>query len=188
MRLAGSRCVLLVAHFLLLVFAFACGPEVVEEAGKASVKVQLEGARETVELVRAPDGSLRFLLVRHGGGADALTPEQFAERVYGEQAGRGFWFRLFNITSVWGLAWVALGLAGQLIFAGRMMVQWIASEKERRSVVPISFWWMSVVGSTMLIVYFVWRQDIVGVLGQSTGWAIYLRNLWMIRRAGRGER
>lgn len=159
--------------------------EAASEAGKAAVKVQLEGADETVPLVRHSDGSYRFILQDGVGGSVELSPEQFAERVHREQANRGFWFRLLNITSRWGLAWVALGLAGQIIFAGRMLVQWLTSEKERRSVIPLSFWWMSVVGSSLLILYFIWRKDIVGVLGQSTGWLIYLRNLWLIRQSRR---
>jgi lipid-A-disaccharide synthase-like uncharacterized protein len=90
---------------------------------------------------------------------------------------------LFNITSPAGIVWVLLGLGGQLLFSGRMLVQWISSEKSRRSVIPISFWWMSLIGATMLLVYFIWRRDIVGILGQATGWLIYIRNLVLIRKA-----
>ncbi|MEM6911223.1 MAG: lipid-A-disaccharide synthase N-terminal domain-containing protein [Verrucomicrobiota bacterium] len=79
-----------------------------------------------------------------------------------------------------GLFWVGLGLLGQFLFTGRMIVQWLASEKQKRSVVPTAFWWMSLGGSSLLIIYFTWRVDIVGILGQSTGWFIYLRNLWFI--------
>ncbi|HAI14296.1 MAG TPA: hypothetical protein DCM28_21505, partial [Phycisphaerales bacterium] len=72
--------------------------------------------------------------------------------------------------------WVAVGLLGQVLFTGRMIVQWIASEKSKRSVVPTAFWWMSLIGASMLITYFIWRKDVVGVLGQATGWFIYVRN------------
>ena len=65
-----------------------------------------------------------------------------------------------------------------------MLIQWLASERERRSVVPVVFWWMSLGGATMLMVYFVWRKDIVGILGQSLGWFIYARNLSFIYRDG----
>ncbi|HRC84950.1 MAG TPA: lipid-A-disaccharide synthase N-terminal domain-containing protein [Thermoanaerobaculia bacterium] len=85
-----------------------------------------------------------------------------------------------------GLAWVGLGLAGQLLFTGRMLLQWLASERERRSVVPVGFWWLSVAGSTLLVAYFLWRKDLVGVLGQGAGWVIYLRNLWLIYRSEGG--
>ncbi|MEM7245783.1 MAG: lipid-A-disaccharide synthase N-terminal domain-containing protein [Acidobacteriota bacterium] len=90
---------------------------------------------------------------------------------------------MLNISSPLGFAWVALGFLGQLCFTGRMLVQWLASEKQRRSVVPPAFWWMSLVGATMLLAYFAWRRDLVGVIGQSTGWFIYARNLVLIRRA-----
>jgi len=59
------------------------------------------------------------------------------------------------------------------------------SEKQRESVVPEAFWWLSLVGGVFLFVYFVWRQDIVGVLGQSSGVVIYARNLWLIRKRRR---
>jgi len=52
----------------------------------------------------------------------------------------------------------------------------------------VAFWWMSLIGASMLIVYFTWRIDVVGVLGQSTGWVIYVRNLWMIYRPGPAAR
>lgn len=169
---------LVVASAYAASFARAQPPE---DAGRASVKVQLSGADETVAIERQADGSYRFVLHRHDGSLEPLTPEQFAARVHGEQANRGLWLRLMNITSPWGLAWVGLGLAGQVLFAGRMIAQWLASEKSKRSVVPESFWWMSLAGSSMLIVYFAWRKDVVGILGQTTGWLIYLRNLWLIR-------
>ncbi|MDA0812051.1 MAG: lipid-A-disaccharide synthase N-terminal domain-containing protein [Verrucomicrobia bacterium] len=89
-------------------------------------------------------------------------------------------YSTLNITSTAGIFWVGVGLLGQVLFTGRMIVQWIASEKEKRSIVPTSFWWMSLGGATMLIVYFVWRVDIVGVIGQATGWFIYVRNLWFV--------
>ncbi|NBC10815.1 MAG: hypothetical protein GVY24_03650 [Planctomycetes bacterium] len=76
--------------------------------------------------------------------------------------------------------WVAVGLSGQVLFTGRMVVQWVVSERFKQSVVPTAFWWMSLCGASMLVIYFVWRKDIVGVLGQCTGWTIYVRNLWLI--------
>ena len=80
------------------------------------------------------------------------------------------------------LAWVGLGLLGQVLFTGRMLVQWWTSERHRRSVVPPIFWWMSLAGATMLLAYFLWRRDVVGVLGQGVGWVVYARNLWLIHR------
>jgi lipid-A-disaccharide synthase-like uncharacterized protein len=48
----------------------------------------------------------------------------------------------------------------------------------------VAFWWMSLVGASMLLVYFIWRRDIVGILGQATGWFIYIRNLVLIHKSG----
>ncbi|MCE9593041.1 MAG: lipid-A-disaccharide synthase N-terminal domain-containing protein [Planctomycetes bacterium] len=81
------------------------------------------------------------------------------------------------------MLWVTLGFAGQALFTGRMLLQWWASEKLKRSVVPESFWWASLVGGLMLLVYFVWRKDVVGVVGQSTGAFVYARNLVLIHRS-----
>ncbi|MCC7389661.1 MAG: lipid-A-disaccharide synthase N-terminal domain-containing protein [Phycisphaerales bacterium] len=97
----------------------------------------------------------------------------------------------FNITSWFNFGWVALGLGGQACFFGRMFVQWVKSEKERSSVVPPVFWWLSFFGGALLFTYFVWRVDFVGVLGQSSGVVIYARNIRLIhkekRRAARRE-
>ncbi|MBL9002030.1 MAG: lipid-A-disaccharide synthase N-terminal domain-containing protein [Phycisphaerae bacterium] len=79
------------------------------------------------------------------------------------------------------LLWVALGLGGQAVFAGRMWVQWIASERARKSVVPAAFWYMSLGGGLLLTAYFVWRQDLVGVIGQASGVVIYVRNIRFLR-------
>ena len=154
------------------------GPEV-------RFKVDLAGAKDNVKMVQLKDGSVGYIVKRLGAGTDLLlTPEEFSRLYYDQQtANRGWLFTLMNVTSVVGLAWVALGFGGQAVFGGRMLVQWLASEKLGRSVVPLSFWWMSVIGSTMLIVYFIWRRDIVGVIGQCTGWPIYLRNIFFIYRA-----
>ncbi|MDF1872321.1 lipid-A-disaccharide synthase N-terminal domain-containing protein [Vannielia sp.] len=76
--------------------------------------------------------------------------------------------------------WVLIGLGGQLLFTGRFLVQWIASERARRSVVPLAFWWFSIGGGAVLLAYALYRQDPVFVLGQSMGLFIYLRNLYLI--------
>ena len=73
-----------------------------------------------------------------------------------------------------------LGLLGQVLFTGRMVVQWLASEKKHKSVIPVSFWWMSLLGASMLLTYFIWRKDIVGIIGQAAGWLIYVRNLYLV--------
>ena len=173
----------------LLIFVVAAGGVVAQRedesaTAEAHVKVQLRGVRDRVDIIRGEDGAYSFLLYENDGGVRELTPAEFADRVFEEQSRQGWWNRLLNVTSPIGIAWVALGFLGQLLFTGRMLVQWLVSEKQRRSVVPPIFWWMSLGGASMLMVYFLWRRDIVGVIGQATGWIIYLRNLWLIYRSG----
>jgi lipid-A-disaccharide synthase-like uncharacterized protein len=147
-------------------------------------KISLAGAKDNVKLASLKDGSLVYIVKRLGSGTDRmLTPEEFSRFYYSQKATRGWVSAVFNVTSPIGLVWVVIGLSGQLLFSGRMLIQWVTSEKQRRSVVPVSFWWMSLVGATMLLVYFIWRRDIVGILGQATGWVIYIRNLVLIRRS-----
>ncbi len=76
--------------------------------------------------------------------------------------------------------WVLVGLGGQILFMMRFMIQWIASEKARKSVIPISFWWFSIGGAAVLLAYAIYRADPVFILGQSLGFFIYSRNLWFI--------
>ncbi len=147
---------------------------------------RLSDRLSTLQTVETPAG-VRFRFEKNGREI-LRTPEEFAREIARNELRRargGWFFRVFDITSTTGIFWVTLGLAGQLAFTGRMIVQWIVSEKQRQSVVPNVFWWMSLVGSTLLIVYFLWRVDVVGVLGQATGWFIYIRNLWLIYQRGR---
>jgi lipid-A-disaccharide synthase-like uncharacterized protein len=83
------------------------------------------------------------------------------------------------------LAWLALGFAGQLAFSSRFLVQWVESERRRRSVVPAAFWWLSLVGGALLLVYALARRDPVFVLGQTAGLVVYTRNLILVRRERR---
>ena len=82
--------------------------------------------------------------------------------------------------------WVVVGLLGQALFMGRFLVQWIASERARRSVVPVAFWYFSIGGGLVLLAYAIYRADPVFILGQATGLFIYGRNLWLIRAEKRG--
>ena len=77
--------------------------------------------------------------------------------------------------------WLAIGFVGQALFSGRFLVQWIASERARRSIIPTAFWLFSLGGGVTLLAYAIWRRDPVFIVGQGTGLAIYLRNLWFIR-------
>lgn len=78
--------------------------------------------------------------------------------------------------------WLAVGFLGQAFFMSRFMVQWIASEREGRSVIPLAFWYLSLLGGGTLLVYAIHVGDPVFILGQSTGTFIYLRNLYFRRR------
>ena len=73
-----------------------------------------------------------------------------------------------------------VGLGGQIMFMMRFMIQWIVSEREKRSVIPIAFWYFSIAGAAILLAYAIWRRDPVFILGQSLGFFIYARNLWLI--------
>lgn len=183
----------------LLRFACACAALLVlAVTGPASAQARAEPAEpRSLELKIRPKGVARVTLAPAAGGGEylyrvvwrdgrreELSPAEFADLLYTGHSGRNRTFAFLNITSPIGFAWVGLGLLGQVLFAGRMLVQWLASERRRRSVVPVAFWWMSLGGATLLIVYFVWRKDAVGVLGQATGWVIYLRNLRLIYRSG----
>jgi lipid-A-disaccharide synthase-like uncharacterized protein len=84
-------------------------------------------------------------------------------------------------------AWMAVGFLGQGLFFSRFLVQWIASERRGASVVPVSFWWLSLGGGALLLAYAVHRMDPVFILGQSFGFLVYARNLLLIR-GSRGER
>ena len=80
------------------------------------------------------------------------------------------------------LVWIGVGLGGQIMFTMRFLLQWLASEKAKRSVVPTAFWWFSIGGSAILLAYAVYRRDPVFILGQGMGFGIYARNLWFIRQ------
>lgn len=84
---------------------------------------------------------------------------------------------------------LVLGFIAQGLFASRFLVQWIASERAKRSVVPVSFWFLSVSGGALLLLYAILRKDPVFILGQASGLIIYSRNLYLIyreRKHGRG--
>lgn len=84
--------------------------------------------------------------------------------------------------------WIGIGLLGQAIFASRFIVQWVASERSRRSVIPMAFWWLSIFGGLILLSYAIWRQDIVFILGQAFGAMIYSRNIILIKRGKQAEK
>ena len=76
------------------------------------------------------------------------------------------------------IAWLVVGFCGQALFFGRFLVQWIASERARRSVIPAAFWYMSIVGGLITLAYAIYIRDPVFIVGQSTGTLVYARNLY----------
>jgi lipid-A-disaccharide synthase-like uncharacterized protein len=85
-------------------------------------------------------------------------------------------------------AWIVLGFVAQALFMMRFVVQWIASERAKRSIIPIAFWFFSLGGGALLLVYAIQRQDPVFILGQGLGLFIYIRNLWLIANERRAMR
>ena len=86
----------------------------------------------------------------------------------------------FHVATWREFGWIMVGLTGQLLFTGRFLVQWVRSEREKRSVIPVAFWYLSLAGGIVLFTYAGWRRDPVFILGQSMGLVIYARNLWLI--------
>jgi lipid-A-disaccharide synthase-like uncharacterized protein len=76
--------------------------------------------------------------------------------------------------------WLLVGFLGQGLFASRFLVQWLASERARRSVMPVAFWYFSMGGGVILLAYAIYKMDPVFILGQGLGLIVYLRNLYLI--------
>ncbi len=93
------------------------------------------------------------------------------------------WMRVLNIDTRGQAVWVLIGVLGQLAYFGRMGVQWAISEKRGESTVPPIFWWLSLSGASLLLLYGIWRQDIVWIMGQSFGWIVYTRNLMLLKKS-----
>ena len=80
----------------------------------------------------------------------------------------------------WG--WLAVGFAGQALFSARFLVQWVYSERRKRSIIPVAFWYFSLAGGATLFIYALHIGDPVFILGQSMGVLIYTRNLYFIHK------
>jgi lipid-A-disaccharide synthase-like uncharacterized protein len=89
----------------------------------------------------------------------------------------GYFHDVFEFNFDW---WVLLGLVAQAMFTMRFVVQWIASERQGRSVIPIAFWFFSIGGGVLLLGYALYRKDIVFILGQGFGVFVYVRNLYLV--------
>ena len=78
--------------------------------------------------------------------------------------------------------WVIFGFGAQAVFTARFLVQWIASERRGKSHIPLAFWYLSLLGAVMLFSFAVWDRSIVIMVGQTTGIAVYVRNLMLLRK------
>lgn len=81
--------------------------------------------------------------------------------------------------------WLIIGFLGQILFSMRFLVQWLQSERKRRSVIPTSFWYLSIAGGVTLLAYAIYRRDPVFIVGQLAGVFIYSRNLYFVRHQAR---
>ncbi len=125
---------------------------------------------DPVILVRDASGSLeRYEPQTQSDGTVIYVPAA-GERIAAPSSG----------TWVWGL--FLFGLLGQAMFMGRFLLQWWVSERLRKSVIPVGFWWLSLIGSLMLFAYFLLRLEPIGMLGQCMGMPIYARNLYFVIR------
>jgi len=79
---------------------------------------------------------------------------------------------------------IVLGLIAQTLFMMRFVVQWIASERARQSIIPVAFWFFSIGGGALLLIYALFRRDPVIIAGQALSLLIYFRNLWFIMIKG----
>jgi len=160
------------------------------------LELRLGNERGALEIVRdpaAPDSPTYRFLFRDGSSTAVMSAEELARvlppevfnRVVAEESNS--LYRLLNITNRGSLAWIMIGLAGQVVFSCRFLVQWLVSEKQRKSTIPPVFWWLSLGGGICLFAYFAWRQDIVGVLGQSSGLVIYSRNIRLLHKQRKRE-
>ncbi|AWB47425.1 lipid A biosynthesis protein [Gemmobacter aquarius] len=94
---------------------------------------------------------------------------------------------LFGAETAADTAWLVIGLFGQLMFTARFVVQWIASERAGASVMPVAFWYFSLIGGTIVLFYGIHKLEPVIILGQLPGVVIYSRNLWLIHKGRKAD-
>lgn len=81
--------------------------------------------------------------------------------------------------------WLIIGFLGQACFTSRFLVQWLVSERFKKSVIPTTFWYLSLLGGTVLLAYALYRRDPVFIIGQAAGIFIYMRNIQFVRKEAR---
>jgi lipid-A-disaccharide synthase-like uncharacterized protein len=89
----------------------------------------------------------------------------------------------FTSLSTEDIVWLGIGFFGQSLFFSRWLLQWFVSEKKAESQIPVSFWYMSLAGSVIVLAYAIHKIDPVFIAGQSVGTVVYIRNLILIHRA-----
>ncbi len=80
------------------------------------------------------------------------------------------------------ILWLGVGFLAQGLFGARFLVQWLHSEKHRKSIVPVMFWWFSLIGGIAMLIYSIHLRDPVYISGQAFGLIVYIRNIWLLYR------
>jgi len=160
--------------------------------GAVTYKFQLGPLKGNVEYVQAQGDHPYRVIVRKLDPGEWISAAELDRMIPGatgalQNSATNPVFRLLNVTSWANMVWVVVGFIGQGAFFGRMAVQWVVSERKRESVVPPIFWYLSLAGGVILFVYFAWRQDPVGILGQSSGIVIYARNIRLLYKQRKRE-
>jgi lipid-A-disaccharide synthase-like uncharacterized protein len=85
--------------------------------------------------------------------------------------------------STYEMIWVGVGFVGQSLFFSRWLLQWFVSERKGESQIPVSFWYMSLIGSLVVLAYALHRMDPVFIVGQGVGTLVYIRNIMLVYQA-----
>jgi lipid-A-disaccharide synthase-like uncharacterized protein len=179
---------------LWIAFGPASRPHLDTRGSAIKTPIRVGDERGILELTETAEGAPTFRLLMRDQPASRDFTEHEVEEIFGTRVRdealaerSNLIFSWLNITSWVGVVWLSIGLLGQLAFSGRMVLQWITSERRRQSVITESFWWFSLIGSVLLFSYFVWRQEPIGLLGQATGIVVYTRNLRLIYKQRRRD-
>jgi lipid-A-disaccharide synthase-like uncharacterized protein len=184
---------LIVALSVWIMYAVQTVKQLPAQPGANTFEVVITSRKVLVEQMPSTSSGQMTYTYRFLNALD-LGPEPMDEKAFQKLLSttaaptqRSWLLKILNVSSASKLWWPALGFLGQIVFAGRMWVQWLASERSRKSVVPPVFWYMSLAGGLISASYFVWRQDLVGVVGQTSGIWIYARNIYLMRATARAE-